>query len=243
MIGKLLQGSEWSRATEYLSPVFFQVVPTLAMGRKIAKLISSYSDSSGFAKICLERAAAIKPLGITIDFEKNSEATLSEDDGFKILVLYFYQLLVTDTPLLDLRYSAFSLNSENQLIWTPKPLYTTLDASFAQSIRGMYLGFYGDNFEQFDLALKELDLLHARELFLNHFGQSQSAMKFDLVTFRKTFHDLFVSCKVARTRLHPDFLAFGAGLFCLYENLARNERTFDVRAAFNQALELTRGVG
>jgi len=244
MIGRLLKNTEWSRATDYLSPVFFQVVPTLAMGKKIAKLVSSYSDQDLFEALCTERSRHVKFLGIVIKKSSRIEpkGVLSADDEFKVLTLYFWQLLATDTPCLDLRRASFHVNESDQLLWDPKPLFATFDLEFAQSIRDMYLGFYKTDVTLFDLALSRLNLLHAKGLFLDHFGSSQTSMVFDLVKFRKTFHDLFVSCKENRKRLHPDFLAFGAGLFSLYEHLERNKRPFNVKAAFEQALALTEGV-
>lgn len=243
MISRLLKNTEWSRATDYLSPVFFQIVPTIAMGKKIAKLASSYADHRAFADLCTERNAGLKSLGIAIDLRKNAEThtPLTEDQEFRVLTLYFWQLLYTDTPILDLRQVVFTSIPSGKLLWGPKPLFATFDAGFAQSIRDMYLGFYTDDFARFDRALVELNLFHARELFLEHFGGSQSAMAFDLDLFRKTFHDLFVSCKTNKTRIHPDFLAFGSGLFSLYEHLERHKRRFDVKAAFESARALGEG--
>ncbi len=243
MIGRLLKNTEWSRATDYLSPVFFQIVPTIAMGKKIAKLVSSYADQRAFADLCTERNTGLMSLGIAIDLVKNEEtrAPLTEDQEFKVLTLYFWQLLYTNTPILDLRQVVFTSVQSGGLLWTPKPLFATFDAGFAQAVRDMYIGFYTDDVARFDRALLELNLSHARELFLEHFGGFQSAMAFDLNLFRKTFHDLFVSCKANKTRIHPDFLAFGAGLFSLYEHLERHKRKFDVKAAFESARALGEG--
>jgi len=242
MIARLLKNTEWSRATDYLSPVFFQVVPMIAMGKKIAKLATSYADQRAFAVLCVERSSQLKPLGIAIGPSGGGDQNgLNADQEFKVLTLYFWQLLTTDTPVLDLRHGSFTGVKNDKLLWTPKPLFATFDSGFAQSIRDMYLGFYNQEFQRFDQALRALDLFHARDLFLEHFGGTQSAMTFNLVAFRKTFHQLFVSCKDNRTSLHPDFLAFGAGLFSLYEHLERNRRIFDVKAAFDNALGLVEG--
>lgn len=235
MLGRLLKNSDWAKATEYLSPDFFQVVPALAMGKRIAVLASSYADRRAFARVCAARAAAIAPLGVTLDLEaelQDDDEPLAPNLEVRILRLYFTQILRSDTVLLDLRRSAFAAAPGGGLLWKPKPLYATFDPSFALAIRAMYRGFYESRWALFDDALEALGLFQARDLFLDHFGGSQAAMRFDLAAFRKTFHEVFVRCKAHGSRLHPDFLAFGAGLFGLYEHLERGERAFDVRAAF-----------
>jgi hypothetical protein len=244
MLGRLLRGTEWARAADYLSPVFFQVVPTLPMGKRLASLASSYGDRKSFNTVCDILAPKIKGLGIQLSHgtksdqhEPTEKHTLSAEEEEKVLTLYFWQLFFADTILLDYRRATFYLTDDGQVVWRPKPLFTRFDPKFAQGIREMYQGFYTANWTLFDQALKDLGLLHARDLFIAHFGASQSSMRFELSAFRKTFHELFVSCKENRSHLHPDFLAFGAGLFSLYENLEQNGNTFDVGAVFKRATQ------
>lgn len=246
MIGRLLRGTEWAKATDYLSPAFFQVVPTLAMGKKIATLAASYADRRAFAQVCAEGIEARQALGLELDLSTHPasvDAPLTADKEVVVLKLFFLQLLFADTVLLDLRRAAFSIDDSERLIWTPKPLFATLDPAFASAVRSLYRGFYAGHWEEFDRALSELGLIDSRDLFLEHFGASQSEMRFELPAFRKTFHEVFVRCKTHRTRLHPDFLAFGAALFCLYEHLERGGRQFDVRSAFNDAVAIGEGLG
>jgi hypothetical protein len=244
MLSRLLKGTEWVKAADYLSPVFFQVVPTLLMGKSLASLASSYGNRKSFISVCEALAPKVKELGIQLSFgaqneqyEVSQKQNLSADDEAKVLTLYFWQLLFADSLLLDYRRAAFFLTADGQIVWKPKPLFTRFDQKFAQGIRQMYQGFYSANWPLFDQGLRDLDLFHAKDLFIDHFGRSQSSMQFELSTFRKTFHELFVSCKENRTQLHPDFLAFGAGLFGLYEHLEHNSNAFDVRAAFIRATQ------
>jgi hypothetical protein len=244
MLGRLLRGTEWVKAVDYLSPVFFQVVPTLPMGKRLASLASSYGDRKSFNIVCDALGPKIEWLGIQLSHgtdieqrEPTEKQNLSADEEEKVLTLYFWQLFFADTILLDYRRVTFYLTDDGQLVWRPKPLFTRFEPKFAKGIREMYQGFYTANWTLFDQALKDLGLFHARELFIAHFGTSQSSMRFELSAFRKTFHELFVSCKESRSNLHPDFLAFGAGLFSLYEHLEQNGNAFDVGAAFRRATQ------
>ncbi len=244
MLGRLLKGTEWVKAVDYLSPVFFQVVPTLPMGKRLASLASSYGDRKSFNTVCEALAPKIKKIGIQLSYgipneqqEPSKKQNLSADDEAKVLTLYFWQLFFADTLLLDYRRATFYLTDDGQIVWKPKRLFARFDPKFAQGIKQMYQGFYTADYPLFDQALKDLGLFHAKDLFIAHFGASQSSMRFELSAFRKTFHELFVSCKENHSQLHPDFLTFGAGLFSLYEHLEQNANSFDVRAAFNRATQ------
>lgn len=248
MLGRLLRGTEWVKAADYLSPVFFQVVPTVPMGKRLAALASSYGNRKSFNMVCADLAPKVKKLGVQLSYGAESEQhepskkqNLTAEDEAKVLTLYFWQLFFADTVLLDYRRATFYLTDDGQVVWKPKPLFARFDPKFAYGIRQMYQGFYTTNWPLFDQALKDLELFHARDLFIAHFGASQASMRFELSAFRKTFHELFVSCKENHSQLHPDFLAFGAGLFSLYEHLEQNANAFDVRAAFNRATQTESG--
>lgn len=62
-------------------------------------------------------------------------------------------------------------------------------------------------------------------------------MKFKLKDFRDSFHEIFLSCKNARTTLHPNFFALGLLLSSLYENLESLGVAFNVREIFLETLK------
>jgi hypothetical protein len=87
----------------------------------------------------------------------------------------------------------------------------------------------------FDEALRRLDLDAARDVFLAHFGDGeQRSVRFRTESFHASFHEAFVRCRDAGRSLHPDFVALGIYLACLYDGLEALERPFDVRAAYEK---------
>jgi hypothetical protein len=143
--------------------------------------------------------------------------------------------LQNDIAVLDLRSSSFDFKA-GKLRWTPKPVFYEWDPSFIEGVRKMYRGFYQGDQTAYMEGLNALDLGHAADIFQNHFGVGdQRAVSFHLDDFRKSFQQIFESCKKNKTRLHPDFFALGVFLLCLYEHLESLKVPLDVRGAFDAA--------
>ena len=238
-----LKGTEWEMLLDFISPVFFEVVPTLGMASVFGTLAKDYANPAKFAKIKSETEALIKEC--QFQFVGNSEfhplkvESMSETQkvefGEKVLSLYFTQFLKRPEAILDLRFSSFGENN----LWSPKPIYYNWNSQFLEGMRGLYLGFYSNNRELMREGLRKLNLAHAEDIFQNHFGEGdQDSVLFTFSHFKKSLHALFVSCKEQKSKLPPDFFAFGFYLLCLYENLEKLGVKLNVRRVFNRVASL-----
>ena len=236
---KNLKGTDWEMLTDFVSPVFFDVVPTFGMASAFASIAKDYADKTKFERVREQVAKSLEdPLKIAIAKTRGEDllASLSHDKkierGEKVLEVYFRQLLTCETGILDLRSSSFS----GTATWHPNSIYYRWKPDFRSAIAGMYRGFYLGDDAAFNQGLRELNLLHAADKFRAHFGSgSQEAVTFKLSEFKKSFHAIFVSCKENRAKLHPDFFALGVYLVCLYEHLEALGVPLNVRASFIKA--------
>ncbi len=246
MIGTFLKGlqnNEWSQYMEYLSPVFFEVVPTLEIAKLTTQLGKTYARLNHKDEETPVRAL-IEALDLPVIFREDRDSSemlpsLSRQERGRILLeLYFGQIMENDLAWLDLRSSTFEYLSK-QWIWSPGPWIMKWDPHFLESIRRIYRGYYLDDEQEYLAGLRELNLEHAAELFRKQFGPGdQSKVYFRMKDFRESFHQIFLSCKKARSQLHPNFFAFGLILSSLYEHLESLEDGFDVRKAFLEVLAL-----
>jgi len=81
-----------------------------------------------------------------------------------------------------------------------------------------------------------LKLEHAAELFKAQFGSGTDGVQFRMKDFRESFHQIFLSCKAAKTTLHPNFFGFGIYLSSLYEHLEGLDETFHVGDVFREIM-------
>lgn len=245
---KGLRGTDWEMLTDFVSPVFFEIVPTLGMVNVFASIAKDYANKSEFTRARDVVGSALSsghllamPMSIkladhfeapAIDLETMTPEEKKRHGEF-ILQIYFAQLYATDTTILDVRSTSFGANQT----WVPKAIYYRWNKEFRSGICELYRGFYHNDPALFESGLKRLNLSHAGELFKAHFGEgSQDAVTFSLQHFKKSFHAIFLSCKEHRSKLHPDFFALGVYLVCLYEHLEKIDIPLDVRSAFNRAV-------
>jgi hypothetical protein len=237
-----LKGTDWHMLTDFVSPVFFEVVPTLGMASVFANIAKDYANKTQFEIIRGDvRERVANRLNVKLESQAHlakdqAKSQLTDDDkrrlGEKVLEMYFAQIFHCDTSILDLRSGAFI----SQGLWAPNSIFYRWNPSFKAAIKKMYSGFYHDDNVLFLDGLRALDLEHAAGIFKTHFGSgNQDAVKFDLSEFKKSFHSIFLSCKTHKTKLHPDFFALGVYLVCLYENLQTIGLPLNVRAAFLKA--------
>ncbi|HET9236353.1 MAG TPA: hypothetical protein VFO10_03855 [Oligoflexus sp.] len=200
---KSLRGSDWSLALDFLSPSFFEVVPTLGMTRLITTL----------TKNSMNRELYESTAGTWLPIQRGLQDS-QEPPGQLVLKLYFAAFLGPRPCFLDLRAERFQTGS-----WNPQPWIFAFSDDFTSAMRRVYQGFYENEPQLFQDGLKALDLQHSEELFLDLFGRVQDGtMVFRLQDFRDSFHRIFVSCKENKTSLHPEFLPLGLLLFSLYEH-------------------------
>lgn len=227
---KSLRGTDWELLTGFVSPAFFDVVPTLGMARVFGTIVKDYANPAEFEK-------ALRKARKSLPKVQPGEAADPKARGRVVLELYFSQIFATDAAVLDLRESAFDFKGA-KVAWNPKPLFYKWDPEFLEAIRQMYRGFYRDDEGEYMAGLAALDLEHAKGAFKAHFGAgAQDAVQFSLATFKKSFQTVFESCKKHKTRLHPDFFALGAYLLCLYEHLESLDVPLDVRGAFDAVVD------
>jgi hypothetical protein len=244
---KNLKGTDWELLTDFVSPVFFEVVPTLGMAKVFGSILKDYSSAKEFKNV---KTAAAKTLEARVNtrtgkplqlVDKLSAKThihnLSLEDrqeyGSMVLKIYFSQLFADQKTILDLRSSAFN----GMMEWAPKPVFYGWSPEFKEGLQKLYSGFYQGNDLLFKAGLEKLNLSHAESVIHGHFGQgNQDAVTFSLDHFKQSLHAVFMSCKNNKTRLHPDFFGLGVYLLCLYENLEGLNCPLDVRLAFKGAV-------
>jgi hypothetical protein len=246
MILRMLRSTEWGQLLDFVSPSFFEVLSARALAGAARGLIASTRDAAGFraaADAVAERLAA-RAMPIRLELEASgaaaSQARKPGRDariarGQLVLRLYFEQILGADASLLDLRGARFAARGE-ALVWTPSRGFVRWDPAFLDAIRRMYRGFYAGEDAAFQAALADLHLDVAADLFLDHFGAGdQSAVRFEMAHFTRSFHAVFLRCREHGVRLHPDFVALGVYLAALYEHLEGLDVPLDVRGAFAAA--------
>jgi hypothetical protein len=249
MLGKLLSGGEFGQWASFVTPAFFSVMPTKPLWQRFKGLVQGTRDPKLYARVVRERQALLARSSIAVVLEGPGErheadlSTAGADAGMapearasRVVSLYFHQILHGDTTLLDLRPQAFS--AQHPLTWRPAPWIADWDAAFIEALRQIYAGFYREDDSGFRAGLAALNLTHSEDVFRRHFGGGQRAVRFEVKHFVATFHQVFVRCRDAHTRLHPDFLLLGLYLASLYDHLERLGVTVDVGSAFEHASEL-----
>jgi len=245
MLGKLLEASEFGQWASFVSPAFFDVMPTRALWQRFKALAGAARDPELLAQAIAERrgwlARSRLPVSIAPAAAQQPRAAETpqgpqapSDRAAAVASLYFHQLLHGELTLLDLRASAFG-DEAGALVWRPAAWIVRWDPSFILPLRRIYTGFYGGDTAEFHAGLRALNLLHAEHVFRQHFGDGQGTVRFEVKHFVATFHRVFVLCRDAKTRLHPDFLPLGLYLASLYDHLERLGVPVDVAAAFGAA--------
>ncbi|HTV26010.1 MAG TPA: hypothetical protein VMG12_45240, partial [Polyangiaceae bacterium] len=138
MLGKLLSGGEFGQWASFVTPAFFNVMPTKALWGRFKELARGTRDRDLYQRVVRERQALLarSSLGITLESSESGRAWPSdaassgsesagassgatiisaEARAARVTALYFHQLLHGDTTLLDLREQAFS--KDHPFIW------------------------------------------------------------------------------------------------------------------------------
>jgi hypothetical protein len=242
----MLRATEWGHLLDFVSPSFFEVLSARDLAGAARGLIASSRDAAGMRAAARAIADRLDARGIPIrlDLEgagdtatpaRRSSLDARVARGQLILRLYFEQLLGAEVSLLDLRGARFTMRRDTW-VWSPARGFARWDPAFLDAIRQMYRGFYADDDDAFRAALAALRLDAAADLFLDHFGAGdQTAVRFEMAHFTKSFHAVFVRCRERGIRLHPNFVPLGVFLAALYEHLEGLDVPLDVRAAFAAA--------
>jgi len=238
MIQYLLGKSDFSALLSLVSKDFLKVVPLPATLGLIGKLTSNSQSSEKWEQT---RSDLQTRLEVPIENASTSDipfAPLTREEGQEVLRLYFLQILKSDTWILDFRRQSFR---SAPFRWVPSPYFLDTSGEYAESIRNLYAGFYGEDEARFSQSLEVLNLTPARKALEEHFGiHSQTAIRFELQKFQMTFANIFRLCAEAERKLHPEFAVLGILLLTLYENLEPSGETFDVRGAYLEACKKAR---
>jgi hypothetical protein len=246
MLGKLLSGGEFGQWASFVTPAFFNVMPTKPLWQRFKGLVQATRDPKLYARVVRERQALLARSSLAVTLESPGARPVSdlssagadavmapEARAARVVALYFHQILHGDATLLDLRHQAFS--QQHSLSWRPASWIAEWDPAFRAALQQIYVGFYRDDTSGFRAGLRALNLSHAEDVFKQHFGDGQRAVRFEVKHFVSTFHQVFVRCRDARTSLHPDFLLLGLYLASLYDHLEQLGVAVDVTAAFEHA--------
>lgn len=244
-----LRYNEWAHFMDYISPVFFEVVPTLGIAKQTTQLGKTFAKLKHVEEEESVRVL-IRDLRLPVNFRDphtSSEmlTSLSKVEKGRIaLKLYFGQLLYLPFAWVDLRSNTFEYLSK-ECNWSPAAWIIRWDEDFIASLRKVYRGLYQADEDLYLQGLRELEIEHASEVFRKHFGPAENDSRiFRLKEFRDSFHEIFLSCKKSRTTLHPNFFALGLILSSLYENLESLGVAFHVQEIFrgidNSQVQLNR---
>jgi hypothetical protein len=245
IFARLAAGTGFRRFLDFVSPAFFEVMPPLQLAQQMRSLVAAYRDDAAFQKVRQEAASFLEDsnLGVRMlldeDPPSRTDIRALPDEarselGHALLRLYFAQLFSTRPTLLDLSRDRFGV-LDGTLVWTPGKGHLAWDESFRGAMVAIYQGFYHEVPGALAQALDRLHLASAEPLFRQHFGEgAQKSVRFTVAHFVDSFHQIFVHCKEAKIRLHPNFLPLGIYLATLYESLEALDVPLDVRTAFLQ---------
>jgi hypothetical protein len=247
MVRLAVKGTSWSHLLDYLSPALFDVMPARDLIKQGRELMANRSDAERFTETRRQVVDQLVSHGIEVhlaDEHGSTEATelahLDEDRarevGQRILAVYFSQIFLSDRAILDLRSRSFAVSEPRALHWHPSALYIEWDPRFLDAIRDLYVGFYLDDENRFQRALRSLDMEDSADVLMNLLGRDDPrSARFESAAFHTHFHEMFVSYRDRGTTLHRNFLALGVYLICLYDALECLGGSFDLRAAVERA--------
>jgi hypothetical protein len=241
MLAKMLRNTEWSQLGAFVSPAFFEVMPTGKLLMRAPHLVTtrgSRRHQEALTRLAhtlgasgLEQAQLLGSDGLTL---RGGARDGPSERAARIVSLYFHQLFHDGPTLLDLRPVAFG-PGEHDLVYQPRPWVADWDGAFITGLRQVYRGFYTHDDACFSEGLGSLGIAPCADLFRAHFGGDLERQVFRTRDFVSTFHQVFVRCRDRGLKLHPDFLPLGIYLAALYDHLEQLAVAVDVRAAFTHA--------
>ena len=239
MLEMLVRNSDFAALSKLISPSFFKVVPVPQLIGVGGRILANTRTFSAEQPELQKSRDLLSQAGWSISFERTAtRPELTTPIASQVLELYFLQISLCDTWLLDFRSSSFHAASGKPLIWSPGPYFLRLSSEFLASVRNLYAGFYLGDSAKFQKALEGLGVSAARSVLEEHFGlEGQSHVQFKLAEFEQTFAKVFQACAKGGERIAPEFTALGILLLTLYENLESTGEAFDVRGAFLKAQE------
>ena len=119
---RMLQNAEWKPFLDLLSPRFVDVVPMSTVLSQVRTLGGNYFDAPAFAAARQARARTLAASGLAVTLVDALPGPASPVPGAAVLELYFHQVVLGETLLLDLRAECFA-PSGGGLAWSPRPAF------------------------------------------------------------------------------------------------------------------------
>ncbi|SMF11509.1 hypothetical protein [Pseudobacteriovorax antillogorgiicola] len=231
---------------EYVSPATLKIISIREILALSKSLIQNSRDKSLAQEIFAELQTIVNNSVISQQDESN-QGELKElpDDrkeaaGEAILELYFQQFLNTKGFFIDLRPKKIGTTASAPFIQWHVSLPFVLDEEFRQSIVQLYQSFYGQQDDEFEDALLNLNLIEKnwqqerkdqlKGLLIDHFGSSlEGKVTFTMDMFYTSSHNLFSFLKDNGVEVDRNFLVFGIYLVCLYLALDELQVGIDVQ--------------
>ncbi len=229
----LFRGGQWSDLAELASPALLEVMGMGELVGSLKSVASGYWDGSRFAKARSDREGWLSRTELPVVLTKRRlGAFTSHQDGDAVLALYFHQLFVGEHTLLDLRRGSF--RTGERLGWDPAPLTIAWDVAFLAGVREVYHGHYLGDDARYRRGLAQLGLapVSAALAKLVRGSGGEATAQFSLAELRHGLHEVFVCCRDQHVHLHPNFVALGIYLACLYEHLEGLGGRYDVKSAY-----------
>ncbi|MCM0606234.1 MAG: hypothetical protein KA715_09100 [Xanthomonadaceae bacterium] len=157
-----------------------------------------------------------------------------------LLQAYFYQ--IHSLPTWSLEFSFEHLTSENgeTQLWKPEGFFFKPSETFRKGLSDLYQGYYESETEQFEMSLKSIGLLEAKDIMMDHFGNDGSRkIIFNAQALSNTIDKLAERAIDRNIQLDENFLAFGIMLLTLYNHLSQDQTPVDVKSIYLQSRKLS----
>lgn len=225
-------------------PGSFKVIPPRIMVRQGFELMVNANQARRFSSVVTEAQANLRAVGVPVMVREHrgarpvlaaSNLTRSKRRwlGQLALELYFSQVFLSDSAILDLWPSRLGVDADRDAVWSPRPLYVQWDPEFLKALRDLYAGFFLGDGERFDDGVRDLGLGSSGPRIFRHLGDgNQRSVRFSSANLRSTLREFSGQRSAKDLQLHPNFVAFGIYVSSLHDLLESLDLCFDVRSAF-----------
>src|SRR5690606_25904157 len=146
--------------TKYVPSVLFQAVDWNELAHEVPKLTRRMIQKEGLTDLLIAQRSFFEGQNIllTLDSYSPSSLVLDQEDGKKILTLFFGQLFLGRGIFLDLRPKHFQKQNQN-LLYQVSGFWAELDPHFRESLLKVYDGFYLEDEKLYREALIGMGLI------------------------------------------------------------------------------------
>ena len=234
---------EWSTFLQ-LVPAGLGLVKPRQAARQTLELVANTANTKRYISVLGSTRALLRDtrIPIVVDDRRAALHLIRAGDlkrsqrrwlGQVSLQLYFSQLLLGDTAVIDLWPSRLGIDSAGDAVWSPRPVYLKWDPRFLRPLRDLYAGFFLEDQARFDSGVNELGLGSAGGLLLRHLGGgNQRGVRFSSSQLQSMLREISAQPPGHGAGLHRNFAGFGLYVASLHALLESLDSKFDVRGAF-----------